>query len=284
MRLRVSIYILLLFCNLVAAQTNAGLCPKWVKDTPGSTDPSIYFVVVHTDASPHLSAARASVKQDLASNVERTDKVEVSEVFEDNSRQNYKGDNVSMISQDSYSLKLRIEGTAEPIKSRRIDEYYKIVERGGMSVLDYYAVYAIEHKGMAADLSKISAVSSYGGLGLWRSAIVPGWGQMYKGSWLKGGLVLGGSVALAGGALTCGLIRNDNFAKMANTHSSSVKQQYAARANMLNTGMYCCIGGLAALYVYNLIDAAVAPGARRIIVYPTVADNGSIGLGGSIRF
>lgn len=280
----ISVYILLLFCNLVAGQNSDVLRPKWVRDTPGSREAAYYFVVVHTDVSANLNAARMSVKQDLASNVERIDKVAVSEVYEDNSRQNYDGNNVSMRSEDSYSLKLSVGGVARPIKSRRIDEYYKTVERGGRSVLDYYAVYAIEHKGMTADFSNIAPVSSYGGLGLWRSAIVPGWGQMYKGSWLKGGLILGGSVALAGGALTCGLIRNDNFAKRENSHSTSVRQQYTTRINGLNTGMYCCIGGLAALYIYNLIDAVVASGARRIIVYPAAAADGTVGLGAAVRF
>ena len=41
--------------------------------------------------------------------------------------------------------------------------------------------------------------TQYGAQGLWRSAIVPGWGQFHKGSYLKGGLILGGTAVLIGG-------------------------------------------------------------------------------------
>lgn len=91
-------------------------------------------------------------------------------------------------------------------------------------------------------------------------------------------------MALAGGALTCGLIRNDNEAKRQNAESKSVKQQYSTRINGLNTGMYCFLGGLAALYIYNLVDAVASPGARRVIVYPAASADGSAGLGVAVRF
>lgn len=126
--------------------------------------------------------------------------------------------------------------------------------------------------------------TNYGTHGLWRSTIVPGWGQMYKGTYLKGGLIMGGAVALAGGTALCSLTRKDCLSKMANTHSANVKQQYAARANNLNTGMYICIGSLVSLYVYNLVDAIVAPGGKRIIIYPAMSSEGSIVAGGKVIF
>ncbi|MDE6294641.1 MAG: hypothetical protein K2M03_01105 [Muribaculaceae bacterium] len=207
------------------------------------------------------------MKQEIASNVERTDKVSVTEIFEDKSVQQYDSNsNPILSSSDSYQLKLNVEGSAVPIKTRRIDEYWESVERGGMTLLDYHALYAVERKGGNADFSDISSVSSYGVHGLWRSAIVPGWGQLYKGSTLKGGLIMGGSVALIGGIIYTETMRQDYMNKIKNTHSSELIRKYKTRADNFALSRNICIGGLAALYVYNIVDAIVAPGARRILV------------------
>ena len=258
---------LLSFCFLAEAQKSANLCPKWVGNVPKISEGDFYFIEVQSDASTTLPGARISVKQEIASNVERTDKVSVTEIFEDKSVQQYDSNsNPTLSSSDSYQLKLNVEGSAVPIKTRRIDEYWESVERGGMTLLDYHALYAVERKGGNADFSDISSVSSYGVHGLWRSAIVPGWGQLYKGSTLKGGLIMGGSVALIGGIIYTETMRQDYMNKIKNTHSSELIRKYKTRADNFALSRNICIGGLAALYVYNIVDAIVAPGARRILV------------------
>ncbi|MDE6635460.1 MAG: hypothetical protein K2K09_02500, partial [Lachnospiraceae bacterium] len=62
------------------------------------------------------------------------------------------------------------------------------------------------------------------------------------------------------------------------------------------TGRNICIGALGALYVYNIIDAIVAPGARRILTSPAgsnkyayfwspaVTDNNGVGIVAAISF
>lgn len=43
-------------------------------------------------------------------------------------------------------------------------------------------------------------------------------------------------------------------------------KEYNTKADNCENARNICIGAAAALYVYNLIDAIVAPGARRVIV------------------
>lgn len=271
------ICVFLSYYIIAIAQKAIDLRPKWVGNASVEYA-DFYLVWVHSDASLSLPAAQASIKQQLASYVERTDKVSVSEIFEDKSTQKYTGNNVSMQSQDSYQLKLNIEGAARPITSRRIDEYWKPVQRGGVPVLDYHALYAIERNGAVADLSNISTTSSYGIQGLWRSAIVPGWGQFHKGSNLKGGLILGGTVALAGGIIFTENQRSDYANKIAKTHDTDIKRAYATKRDNYATGRNICIGATAALYIYNLIDAIVASGARRVVVSHRDAAGRTYGL------
>lgn len=293
----ISIIILtLLGCGISSAQKSMNLRPRWVGNTPKNSNSEYYFIEVHSDASSTLPGARASVKQEIASNVERTDKVSVKEIFDDKSTQNYDGNNASMNSTDSYQLQLTVEGTARQIKSRRIDEYWETVQRGGLTLLDYYALYAVERSGANADFSGITATSSYGVHGLWRSAIVPGWGQLYKGSTAKGACIMGGTALCVGAIVYTDCMRRSYTTKIANSHNAAQKKAYADKRTAFTTGRNICIGALCALYVYNIVDAIVAPGARRIITSPAgsnnfsyfwspaVTDNNGIGVVASITF
>ena len=295
-RLFLVILTLLGCCVVATAQKSSSIRPKWVGNTPKCPKIEYYFIEVHSDASASLPAARMSVKQEIASNVERTDRVSVSEIFEDKSVQNYnRNNNVTMQSTDSYQLQLNVEGSARPIKSRRIDEYWEITERGGKPALDYHALYAVERNGANADFSGISSVSSYGVHGLWRSALVPGWGQFYKGSNLKGDLILGGTVALAGGIVYTETVRQDYMNKIKKTHNSDNIRGYKTRADNFAMGRNICIGCVAGLYIYNIIDAIVSPGARRIVVkknangsgyafMPSITSDGSAALSAQVTF
>ncbi|MDE5945576.1 MAG: hypothetical protein K2G93_08360, partial [Rikenella sp.] len=84
---------------------------------------------------------------------------------------------------------------------------------------------------------------------------------------LKGGLILGGCASLAAGIIFTERQRADYARKIVKTHSVDLKRHYATQRDHFATGRNICIGALAALYVYNLIDAVVAPGARRVVVH-----------------
>ena len=70
-------------------------------------------------------------------------------------------------------------------------------------------------------------------------------------------------------------------------------KDYSLSANMWQNIGYGCIAFTAAVYIYNLIDAAVAPGARRVIVLPrenvftiapAVTHDGSVGIAMKYNF
>lgn len=127
---------------------------------------------------------------------------------------------------------------------------------------------------------------------------MPGWGQFYKRSYLKGGLILGGSVLLAGGIVYTECMRADYWKKQRNGYANGTEQIqfYYQKEKNFAIARNVCIGGLCALYVYNLIDAIVAPGARYVKVSktdrngnvytlaPTINYDGSPMLTCSVRF
>lgn len=149
-----------------SAQNSSPLKPQWVGNVPCNYASDFYFVEVHSDMGSSLSGARTSVMQELSAGVERTDKVSVREIYEDSSTQQYSSDRIHGYSSDFYQLELQVDGESQPIRSRRIDEYWKTSFRGGSKIYEYYALYAVERQGHHADFSIISTTSSYGARGL----------------------------------------------------------------------------------------------------------------------
>lgn len=289
-----SVLLLALLCAMPCAhaQGRAGLKPRWIGGASQADCLAYYLVVVHSDAAGTLDGARSSILKELSANVERTNKVSVTEIFEDNSSQRYSGNSsVTSSGVDNYSLEIRADGASKPIHSRRIDEYWKSTVRGGVPVLDYYAVYAVERNGQHADFSSIRVTDRYGVSGLWRSAIIPGWGQFHKGTGLKGGLILGGCAALAGGIIFFDNQRSDYSRKISGTHDASLIKSYSTKRDHYATARNVCVGAAVALYAYNLIDAVAASGARRLVVgngkysvMPGVSPYGTPVVAASINF
>lgn len=266
---RMNLLLVLIVISVLPLSAGNPLRPRWIGNPP-SAGKNYYFVIAHNDASSSLDGARASSLRDLTAGVERTDAVRVKELYTDNSTQTFSGGKIAYGGQDSYNLELEVVGEAVPIKSRRVDEYWKTVRRGGIPVLEYTALYAVERKGTAADFSGISVTSSYGFNTMWRSFVIPGWGQLYKGDMLKGGAMIGGTAALVAGIIITENTRSDYVRFMHNTHDANLIRSYQSQANHFTTARNICIGSLVALYVWNVVDALVAPGAR----YVTVSTSG----------
>lgn len=277
----------------LAVPSMAGNPPraKWIGNPPAGNR-SLYFIVVHNDASSSIDGARAYSLKDLASNVERTDKVNVNEIYTDKTVQRYNSNGkTDYIGSDDYSLELQVEGTASPIHSRRVDEYWRTINRGGMPALDYYALYAVEKNGSRADFSSIKVSNTYGIQYVWRSILVPGWGQMFKGSYAKGGVMMGGTVAAVAGIVYAESQRGDYAQYMNQTHDASIIRSYQTKINQFTTIRNICIGGAVAIYIWNIVDALVSPGASHIIINndrismsPTMYQNGGVGISTTYNF
>ena len=77
----------------------------------------------------------------------------------------------------------------------------------------------------------------------------------------------------------------------AQTHNADHIRIYQRRISNFSTARNVCIGAAAALYVWNLIDAIVAPGARRVVIKPsmdfggyTMENRSNVGVNASFTF
>jgi hypothetical protein len=130
----------------------------------------------------------------------------------------------------------------------------------------------------------------YGATAFWRSALLPGWGQLHKGTKAKGVCIIGGEAALVGGLVATENLRASYLKKIRETHNADHIRTYARKADTMENMRNLCIAGAAALYLYNLVDAIAAPGNKRLIVrdrpfalYP-VAGEAYVGVGLVVNF
>ena len=292
----ISIFIMLSLCvGSLSAQKvldrSDNMQPRWVKHTPVSKTPGMrYYVVMVSGRSLHtLSDPLDKLVEMLPREWEvTTDRENSSTIKTERSDGKITGQKRN----DIVQLHVKSHGTPVQVKCRIIDTYWEI--RDGFSTNYYqYILYQVADPNGLGQFENVTPTTSYGAHGLY-SMLVPGASQFYKGSYVKGGCILGGSILLAGGivGLHSTSLSYTNLEK--STHVAQHKQTYHVKAQNYMIGRNVLIGALAGLYVYNVLDAFIAPGARRIVrtggystqytFAPTMLDESTPGLAMRINF
>lgn len=125
---------------------------------------------------------------------------------------------------------------------------------------------------------------------LWRSAILPGWGQFYNQEPLKGGIIGGLTLLALGGTVTTYIIgdaaRKQYEDYPAGTSQDQFDQAYSTWESMASLNNTLAISFLA-LYTFNLVDAVISakPSTHAVGLLPGeeppvmlgLLDNGSFG-------
>ena len=257
--------------------------PKWLQKVPYPTNSTFIYQTI-TSSAYSLEDARkntilemfedAGMKGGVAIVSDYNSIQKVSQVWEN-------GRLIETISKD-FVENTKSKSSDVKLHASLIDEYWK---KDASGLYHVYRLYAKSELGKMPLYDNVELTTSYASdPATWGLSLIPGAAQMHKGSYLKGGLIMGGSVALAGGLVAFESMRSAYIAKISQTHSAEVKKEYNNRAGNCATARNICIGGLAALYVYNIVDAFVAPGARRIIVTPAVTSQGQYGVGMQYNF
>ena len=240
----------------ISAKTSGKIKPQWIKNIPVAQNSSYRFVVTKTQYLSGIDSTRKSSKKELIYQVEKIEKIEIEEILKSESNGVFSNGSIkSMNDKEVYNLQIKIEGKIENLNYIIISEY---------DDKDYfYTLYAVAHSNHVAIFDDVRIKSKYGARGLVRS-IIPGWGQMYKGSQIKGLSMFVGEIALGIGVLVCENTRASYEKKM--REQPKYASQYNSKADSWANYRNACIGGAVALYVYNLIDALVANGAERVVV------------------
>jgi len=121
----------------------------------------------------------------------------------------------------------------------------------------------VSENGENTVFDRTEVTRSYGLAPMFMS-VIPGVGQLYKGSTAKGICMLSGTVIGTGAIVLCESTRSAYVAKQ--QEQPKYAKIYKTRADNFAMGRNVAVAVTGALVVYSMVDAAVAPGATRIKV------------------
>jgi len=255
------LFILLFLCTCAVSsgsEKSDRLKPKWVTHSlPESPSPDDYvFIRAHGEGTSLAGAKEmAFVAMTRKIEAERGVTVQVQMQSRERIMDRQSG------SEDTYEQEITLDVTERGrqfnIVCREIDDWW--TRKDGRYETDVLYAVSKSRRGSTGK-GNFVVTAKYGASGL--LSIIPGVGQYYKGSIVKGSLILGGEIIAAGGIIFCENTRASYIKKI--EEQPKYTSEYASLADNWETGRNICIGAAAALYVYNLIDALAAPGAKRI--------------------
>lgn len=259
--------LLLVFVCFQSAQSQTvrdnRLKPKWVSESLTPTNSSYNFYVTYVEVHGGIEEARVQSKSELCRIVQRKESITVVEEMNTRSEEYNDNGNIKETINKVYNLKVSSDGKIVDLNYIKLDEYWAEYSNNGIKTLRFYTLYAVAHPGVEPRFDDVYFTDKYGIKGMTRS-LVPGWGQLYKGHKLKGACIMGGEIALIGGIIISENLRSSYIKKM--KEQPKFFQTYNTKADNWENIRNVCIGAAAALYVYNLIDAAVSPGARYAVI------------------
>ena len=197
-------------------------------------------------------------------------------------------------SRTTYRLSfLSQDGKVSEVFAQLVDDWSRYDDNVDSWGFEMYQLYAVSERNVQPQFDKFSFTDNYGIKPLFLS-IIPGLGQIYKGQDAKGYAILGTeAMLLAGGVYSVTEVgRYNRLAKK----NPEVYDSYQSKATTYRQIRNACFIAGGALYIYNLIDAAISKGKRRVVIErqnnagaefafsPMITECGGIGVGMSVKF
>lgn len=258
--------------------------PAWISGNTNIESKSFQYIK-GMGASTFLDEARKFAFQDFlidyAQTIEQSytvnskNKATIDNIFEDGE--------VKTIS--DFVLYADIQGKEQEIKIHclSIVEYYWEKELvNGKPQYQYWILVRIPNDKNDCNLD---FYKSYGKFAVWRSVLIPGWGQLYKKEKAKGMLVLSSTVLTVSGIIVSQTMYKSNINNASATHDIDLINAYLENADSWQKARNIFSVAAGAIYIYNLIDAMTAEGEKQYTLntphpfelLPMIADN-SIGI------
>lgn len=239
------------------ASKNSGQEPPWVKgDFPQNTNGTYYFLTAEGSGST-LKESRNDADMMLVTSIMRSAGVTVSASMVDRFLSNIYNGRLDERQESEYTYNFTMENVHMAFMS--VDVYWK--KEGSRYLCK--VLYEVARNPANVVYQAVEYTNKYGARGLWRSAIIPGWGQMYKKQYFKGTAIL----ALEAAGITSSILfenqRSSYMKKAAANFDASAIKFYHNKANEAKNARNLCIIGTAVIYVYNIVDAIASKGNLR---------------------
>lgn len=246
--------ILLLLCLIgFSGQALADKRPPWMRGIFPEQSNQSYYLKVAQGYGKNPYEARQNAIIGLIGDIARSKGITVqgSDIMKtlSESRNGKLSEQTSL--QSSYHLNFETFDTAFEI----VDEY---ADKKG-----YYLFFQVAHDPKQVTFDRIELTTDYKGSALWRSAIIPGWGQMYKRSMAKGITILALEAVSVIGIVVCHNQSNSYYNKALIERNMNLREAYQDKSTTYRNIRNGCIAAAGAIYIWNIVDALVAQGAKR---------------------
>ena len=220
------------------AQSVSNIPPEWVKgyfkELPNSYIEVASGTATDRDAARNKAAQVVMERRNLATG----QRVSV----------NVSGGNVTVSSSGELTVKARV-----------LDEYAE--HRGPGEWVVYLLVQTSKHPDNVYETITVTDRYPFS-----LKSFIPGMAQLDKGQTGKGVGFIVGEVVFVGGMIACEGLRAYNANKISSTHNAQLRMNYTDNANTFATMRNVCIAGAAVVYVWNIVDALVVKGPKRVLL------------------
>lgn len=244
--------------------------PKWVGNTPQELNYTYKFVEVVSTGS-NLESARHNAKERLEDDTQLQEGIRIYRKTKDNTtidKYRVNGGKLHETKKQHIEIEATVDGEQYQLQAIKVDEY-PYSSNGIVTLHTLYMVALCDEP----VFDRTYLTTSYGVAPVAMS-IIPGLGQWHKGSKTKGVSMFGAEAVAIAGIIVCDNQRA-SYVKKAKEHPKFAKE-YGSKADQWDTGRNICIGVAAGIWVYNIVDAIVARGARRVVVKR--ADGGGLSI------
>lgn len=234
--------------------------PKWIGNTPQELNYTYRFVEVVSSGST-LESARHNAKERLEDDTQLQEGIRIYRKTRDNTtidKSRVNGGNLRETKKQHIEIETTVDGEQYHLQAVKVDEYP--INAGGFVTLHTLYMVALCDEPV---FDRTYLTTSYGATPIALS-IIPGLGQWYKGNKAKGISMFGAEAAAVAGIIVCEN-QKASYIKKAKEQPKFAKE-YGSKADQWDTGRNICIGVAAGIWVYNIVDAAVAKGARHVVV------------------
>lgn len=164
----------------------------------------------------------------------------------------------------TYRITFPENGRTATVYARLVDQYSAFEDYVSNTYqFEYYQLYAISEKDTIPTFDEYKLTRTYNAEAVALS-LIPGMGQIYKGQKGKGYVILGGEAFFVSSAIAFHFKKRKCDRKM--DEEPGVRDSWRSKSKGWRQMRNMCIGLAGGLYIYNLLDAAIAKGSRRVIV------------------
>ena len=163
----------------------------------------------------------------------------------------------------SSSRNLEVKFEDYELSFLKVDEYFERVVSDGVTTYRLWQLFALEGY---TQLQTLEYTSKYPGTTIFKSVMVPGWGQFDKGQTVKGLVFLGATAATAGISLKANNDYNYYINRREESTGLDLKKQFQKEADNSLALRNISLAAMGAIWLYNIIDSATPNGAPRYVV------------------